>query len=456
MLSCDNNLAKYIPALLESLYDNHADIELYIYIMHNKIPQNIMETIIGCFEGRLHIIEIKPNVDEFELFKEVDRARLDRFPIEAYYHFYAYKYLPEDIDRAVYLDIDTICVGNFFEWYSTDFENHFYISADRFKNNDFYAFNSGCFVMNLDLMRQELDNSFFEKGIKDKLDMNPSLYGDQDFIGFLFRNYNDNGFITVKDPGMNFRITWNLGIAEEISQQPNYKIIHYITRHAWEYHFDDSFQNLYIGYQVGDWASYDMSFLSKNIIEIFNYFWKYCERTPFYDELRTIADANTKTIKKFAAYRNNENKKNYMLHSLMNEHNSISNRGVVAVTNPNCFVVNRGDDFLFEFKVKYYIKDQWIVIPLKNSLKENSVCRIRLDCNFQTKDVIFLFLSDGNLKTQHFPRIKSEHYDETMKIKLQSCRFLCLSSNSFKRKGDFIRINKIEVEEVLTTYNSFI
>lgn len=456
MLSCDNNLAKYIPALLESLYDNLAGVELYVYIMHNRIQPDIIKTIIGCFEGRIHIIEIKPDADEFELFADVDRAHLRLFPVEAYYHFYAYKYLPEDIDRVVYLDVDTTCVGNFFEWYSADFENHFYIAADKYGKEDFYAFNSGCFVMNLNLMRQELDNSFFERGVKEKLDRNPPLLGDQEFIGFLFRNCVDNGFLFKQDPGMNFRIIWNLGVAEESGQTPDYKIIHYNARHAWEYYFDDSFQNLYIGSQFGGPSAYNMSFLSKNVIELFNYFWKYCERTPFYDEIRAIADVNTKTIKRTAAFRNNENKKNCMLQSLMNEQNAVSKRCVGAVTNPNCFMVSKGDDFLYEFKVKYYIKDQWIIIPLKSALMQNSECHVRLDCSFQTEDDIYLFLADSNLRTQHFPLIKSEQYDETMKIKLSSGRFLCLSSDSFKRKGDFIRINKMEVEEVLTIYNSVI
>lgn len=458
MLSCDNNLAKYIPALLESLYDNLISIELYVYILHNRIQPDIMKTIFECFEGRIHIIEIKPNADEFELFKNVDRARIGVFPIEAYYHFFAYKYLPEDIDRVLYLDIDTVCVANFFEWYSADFENHFYIATEKYKKDDFYAFNSGCFVMNLDLMRKELDNSFFERGIEEKLVSNSSLLGDQEFIGFLFRKFTDNGFLLIEDLGINFRIIWNKGVAEESEQEPNYKIIHYNARHAWELYFDDSFQNLYIGSQIGGSVEYNMSFLSKNVIRLYNFFWKYCERTPFYDEIKTIAEANSIVIKRTAAFRNNENKKNYMLQSLVKGQDINSKRGMWggAVTNPNCFMVNKGKDFLYEFKVKYYIKDQWIIIPLKNTLMENSVCRVRLNCSFNTKDNIYLFFADCNLKTQHLPHIKSELYDETLKINLNGSRFLCLSSNSFKRKGDFIRINKIEVEEILTVYNSII
>lgn len=460
MLSCDNNLAKYIPSLLESLHDNLVNVELYVYIMHNRIQPDIMETIIGCFEGRIHITEIKPNVDEFELFKDVDRNHLGLYTIEAYYHFYAYKYLPEDIDRVVYLDIDTICVGDFFEWYSTDFENHFYITTTKYEKEDFYAFNAGCFVMNLDLMRQELDNSFFERGIKEKLAMNLSLMGDQEFIGFLFRNYIDNGFLYIQDSGINFRIMWNLGVAEENKQQPDYKIIHYNGRyaHAWEYYFDESFQHLYIGSQFEGSISYNISFLSKNIIDLYNYFWKYCARTPFYDELRIIADAKTQTIKRMASLRNKENKRNYMLKALINESSPALKSGVVAVTNLNCFMVGvgEGDDFLYEFKVKYYIKDQWIIIPLKRALTENSLCRVRLDCNFQTEGAIYLFLANRNLITQSFPYIKSEQYDEALKIGLNGARFLCLSSDSFKRKGDFIRINKIEVEEIHPIHDSLI
>ena len=449
LLSCDDNIAKYIPPLLNSLYENNKESDLNVYIMHHRIWKNLIRTIAGFFAGKINITEIPVDPDDFELFCEVDKEHLTQFPQEAYYHFLAYRYLPEDMDRILYLDIDTICTGNIYDFYQTDFDGHFFIAADRYKKDDYYSFNSGCFVINLGLMREMIDLDFFENGITEKKAANLSFHGDQDFAGFLFRKFEDNGFVFYKDKGINFRIPWKKKIAQELEKKPNYKLIHYINKHAWEYYFDKSFENLYIGRQFGEWARYDMSFLSETVIDLYNAYWKYSEGTPFHEETKNTAVIKTQMIKKYAVQMNALQRKTYMLDLMTaagNREAETTSGKYDAAANPDCIEITSGENYLYEFKTLFYIKNQWIILLLNETPGINSLCRIRIKCRYKTQDKIHLFLANAALETQHFPLVTENDYDETEKVKIHNCNYLCFTSDSFKRRDDHLIIEYLNVE----------
>jgi len=176
VVSCDAKIVHYLPVLQASLYKNHPHNAVTVYVLHMGLSEVDLAPVISVaarFGQRIEPIRVDPGDAGF------DRTRTGSWPVEAFLHFFAYKYLPVELDRAMYLDIDTLCDGDLRQWYSAEFDDCFYIACtalkDQFRrpqgNQDDYIFwersdidldiarrgvyvNSGVLLMNLKKMRQ--------------------------------------------------------------------------------------------------------------------------------------------------------------------------------------------------------------------------------------------------------------------------------------------------------------
>lgn len=115
------------------------------------------------------------------------------------YLLFAHKYLPEEMDRILYLDTDTLVLKDIIEFYSMDFEDAFLIVAEEqcnkkysdFKKNpqkqtyESAIFNSGVVLMNLYKFREEnIDTNFYLKHIHDMGDV--PYFADQGLLNYIF------------------------------------------------------------------------------------------------------------------------------------------------------------------------------------------------------------------------------------------------------------------------------
>lgn len=451
LLSCDDRIAKYIPTLMASLYENHVGIKVRIFLMHTKIPAGIVDTIKKFATGyRQEVVEVIADNEDFEMFKRVDPKRLHLFPVEAYYHFLAHKYLPKDVERCLYLDVDTICDSSVYEWYNTDFADMFFITSTKYKHNSgFFAFNSGVFLLNLEKFRAEnIGAEFYLRRIEALEKEKTELMGDQEFIGYAFREFKENGIRQVPNAAINFRIQWNLYGKRECDKKPEIQIAHYITNvaKAWQFHFDESFLHLYLGRFVEEKFNYDCQVITENALWVFNLFWKYAKKAPFYEEIKKQADITTAELKRLSGIRTRERKFETLLKSLEIKekyHGGYLVYPQAAYNDYNMIVTQK--DNCTEYKTLYYIKDQWIVFPLKRMLKKGEKLVVKLKCEYRTDNRIYFFLSDYNLKTQHLPAILLEDYCGELTANADGYQFLCFSSNSFQKKDDFIRFFEMEI-----------
>jgi acetyltransferase-like isoleucine patch superfamily enzyme/coenzyme F420-reducing hydrogenase beta subunit/lipopolysaccharide biosynthesis glycosyltransferase len=447
LFSSDNRVSKYIPAVQASLYANHKDVLIRIFLMHSKITPEIIGVIGGfASDNGQEFIEIKTDEAEFEFFKKVDPKRLEVFPVEAYYHFLAPKYLPQDLERICYLDVDIICDANFYDWYCADFEDNYFISSERYRSLNFTSFNSGVFLINLQKLRDDKKDAEFyarkcAEAEKDKLD----LMGDQELLGFCFREHKNNGFSAQIKPGLNFRLFWQMKLALGLDKMPDFSIIHYNTTFkAWNYRFDESFLHQYIGQRLSSERNFDYSVITENVIHIFNLFWKYAETAPFYHEILQNALARTDEIRKQIGVQTRKAK--YWLMLLANDIKE--NHGGAELIIPRAayneynFAVTEGTDFT-EYRTRYYVKEQWLIFPLRRQLKKSVKLVVKIKCEYQASGKVYLFLAASSLMTQHLPVIGSNDYCGEITVNADGYGFLCLSSNSFTHQGDFIRFHEI-------------
>ena len=74
------------------------------------------------------LIDIKTGENEF-----ADAPITDRHPREMYFRRSAAKYLPESLDRILYLDPDIVVLGSVKELYETRLDGYYYAAASHAK-----------------------------------------------------------------------------------------------------------------------------------------------------------------------------------------------------------------------------------------------------------------------------------------------------------------------------------
>ncbi len=192
LVTLDCNYIPYFNVMLSSLIHSNPNEHFRVFLLNNTIEKQDVESSekILCGSGTLELVRINET--------ELDGApTTDRYPKEIYYRIFAAKYLPQNIDRVLYLDPDLIVNGSVRPLYDTDLGNNYFAAASHIGNilhlineirldmgEESPYINSGVMLMNLDLLRKE--QSFGEvfdyiKSHKSKL-----ILPDQDIISGLY------------------------------------------------------------------------------------------------------------------------------------------------------------------------------------------------------------------------------------------------------------------------------
>jgi len=179
--------------MLKSLFINNPNEEFDIYLMHSSIKEEELEDLDRFIEaegGRLKIVQI--NDSYFE-----DAPTLLHYTKAMYYRLLAFKFLPEELDRILYLDPDILVINPIDELYNMDIDNYLYAAAyhniitikriNRIRLNAYDIkeyYNSGVLLMNLKLQRETISEEEifdFVKNNRSKL-----IMPDQDIINSLY------------------------------------------------------------------------------------------------------------------------------------------------------------------------------------------------------------------------------------------------------------------------------
>lgn len=134
-----------------------------IYILHSSLSEADREKIqMHAREGvcRFHFAAV--DVTTFENFPETDR-----YPKEMYYRILAADYLPEELERILYLDPDIVVIKPLESLYQSDFADNLFLAtthvsafltqmnARRLKLEETVPYvNTGVMLLNLLAMRQ--------------------------------------------------------------------------------------------------------------------------------------------------------------------------------------------------------------------------------------------------------------------------------------------------------------
>ena len=117
----DDNYVPYCGVMLTSVFENHKDRDVHIYIM---IDHPLRE------ENQILFARLAEQYGQHIHYCMVDNTYLENFPLKGdgishwsivtYYRLYAAELIPRDVDRVLYLDCDIIVNGSLNELFDAD------------------------------------------------------------------------------------------------------------------------------------------------------------------------------------------------------------------------------------------------------------------------------------------------------------------------------------------------
>lgn len=193
LVTLDKGYINPLCVMLRSLCDSHPHLDFDVYVMNQAFDNKDYEYInnkLNC--DRIVFHDIKVDSDML-----ADAPVTDRYPHEMYYRIFAAKFLPDSIDKILYLDPDLVVIGNLEQLYSTELDNCFFAAASHVgkhlqKINEIRLqmdvkgpyINSGVMLMNLALLRKEQDFREVFEYIEDN--KNILFLPDQDIISAIY------------------------------------------------------------------------------------------------------------------------------------------------------------------------------------------------------------------------------------------------------------------------------
>ncbi len=261
----DNKYLPFLSITLESIWENSSrEYDYEMYVLHSGVDKDYEEKILRYNEKSGFHIQF---VDVTERLKEI-AAHLhirDYYSKTTYFRVFIAEMFPQ-YDKALYLDCDTVILGDVSELYHYDLGNNLIGGAPCEGVNSFevykryvtevdglnpdYFFNAGVILMNLKSFREE---GFYEKFANLLKRYKFTVIQDEDYLNVL-----------CQDRVLRLPRAWNKSpIAPDRLAREDLRIVHYLM--TWKpWNFCD------IPYQ--------------------EYFWEYAEKTEFYDLIKGMKD----------------------------------------------------------------------------------------------------------------------------------------------------------------------
>lgn len=207
LVTLDRNYLSVLTTMLYSLSQSDPNGVFTVYVAHDSLTDEDflrLNTVIP----RTEFVNVRVPQESL-----ADAPISDRYPREMYYRLFAAQYLPEQLDRILYLDPDLVVLHSLRELYQIDFGTCLFAAASHIESRSFHRFNqrrlhlgeqdryinSGVMMMNLSLLRTEQDPQQIFRFIRQH--RRTLLLPDQDILNTLYA-----GRIRFLDP-----LIYNLG-----------------------------------------------------------------------------------------------------------------------------------------------------------------------------------------------------------------------------------------------------
>ena len=266
----DDNYLPFLSVTLQSLKENSShDYDYKIYVLHSGVKEEFKEKILRCAEDGFEITF----TDVTEPLKEIS-AHLhmrDYYTHTTYFRVFIAEMFPQ-YDKALYLDCDTVILGDISALYNYDLGDNLIAGAPCEGVNSFevyreyvrkvdgldpdYFFNAGVILMNLKAFREE---NFYGQFAELLQKYRFTLIQDEDYLNVL-----------CQDRVLRLPRAWNkTPVGKDLLPREDLRIVHYLM--TWK-----------------PWRYADVPYGE--------YFWEYAKQTEFYEYLKDIFERSTKEL----------------------------------------------------------------------------------------------------------------------------------------------------------------
>ncbi len=194
LFTIDQRYVMPLTVCLTSIFENNPKVDygdINVYIMHSELlldQVNVIQSLIKSYNQKLVLI----SVDEHYF----STAPVFSWTKETYYRLLTGEYLPEELDRILYLDCDIIVNKPLKELYNTDLKNYFIGAVEETGKQDLLAqlgldtrgqyFNTGVMLMNLNKCKDLLNYEKVSLYIKE---MDGKIFkADEGILNIMFKN----------------------------------------------------------------------------------------------------------------------------------------------------------------------------------------------------------------------------------------------------------------------------
>jgi lipopolysaccharide biosynthesis glycosyltransferase len=252
IFTIDKNFIQHFTVSLVSLFENNKDIDLTIFVINDlndlRPLKNVSDFIKTNYNKELHFLQLENSVfDHYKVNSQYTKA--------TYYRLLITEIVPEYVEKALFLDADTVVAGSLLELAKHEFGQEYILAVEdaepelntkRIVDLGYPAkkyFNAGVMLINLKAWRADNLASVL-MGLADQY-MSHLKWYDQDVLN-----------ICLYDRWQMINPKYNaIHLAEELSEMP--VVIHWAGAFKpWVYAYDPPYKKLY---------------------------WKYIKLTPFKD-----------------------------------------------------------------------------------------------------------------------------------------------------------------------------
>ena len=162
------------------------------YILHSDFEGTDAGPLERDFSGAVSFHFLRVDEEIFEGFPESGR-----YPKQIYYRLAAPLLLPPELDRILYLDVDTVVINSLRELYETDFEGNYYVGCThtrelltrinqaRLKSEKAVSYiNTGVLLLNLPALRENISLDRIRDYTNER--KHAFILPDQDILTALF------------------------------------------------------------------------------------------------------------------------------------------------------------------------------------------------------------------------------------------------------------------------------
>lgn len=192
LVTLDENYIPYLNVMLASLLYSNPDCYFDVYLLHASVREAATEETRKLLSdsGRLIAVQVKN-------MGLGDAPTTSRYPQEIYYRIFAARYLPQTLDRILYLDPDIIVNGSIKSLYQLPMDDYYFAAASHIgefmrmfngirldMDEESPYINSGVMLMNLELLRREQNYEDVFRFIEKRKGL--LILPDQDIISSLY------------------------------------------------------------------------------------------------------------------------------------------------------------------------------------------------------------------------------------------------------------------------------